>query len=881
MISGNTIALESLGGHRVLRTLELLRGQSLTVAIDGATIAPTDALPEVMAGTQVGLRLGIPGRVARTDGSFMYPVALRAADLNGATGEALSDAVTRASLGRLMTLVDAGWCEDLPDGRRLRVLGVTARSDEEYRAVLSSLATRRALQDGTVIADIAVGGSTTIAPTITETGTHRLASGEVGILTPVTHGELAGLGVLLDSLSDARDPRTARSVYDIRAHDEQTNNVRDRYNRGATTEDMTRFLTSAGWVESGEGEAGRLFSREAEHGELLEESRAFAHASDVGNGAVARAFDLCLESPPRADITSPEYLAQYLVDEGHVAVTAEVFTRHGARAEIESQQETTKVISDFVTEVRAARSASDRSRPLAFSYVLEGEPAGPVYIDAGGRVRYWDSQSASRLMIAAAQLGTSFTSKDGTAGFRPTHQLPPTVVQGVFETLKGYGALPPLHYVGREPVLTREGRVVSKPGYDMASKAFVTLPHRDRTRWAREYAVPEKPTLAEAQAAFEMLDDELLWDFNFATPGDRARAMVYLLTCVGRPLLNGSPLFLANAADRGAGKSYLLLIGRLLATGTPAATSFRVGGFNDDETEKRLVALLMAGGRFLHCDEVPRGAKLSGLIVTELPTALDGEQERRKLGSNDAVKQTGVIATMAGNNVELGGDYNRRVIEVRLGSFGAGSPIARTEYRHPSLPKYIAENRPMLVAAAHTVLLYGLQNPVDTPGYGFSHNWAATILGALTHVTNEGGVPVHEAAMEGFFEKVDEDDELGEEWGPILEYLWERRGETRRTAADIRQDARSPLQGQQRPNLPTSLALINPMLPETAQATAWGKSMKAVLGTGIPYRGTRYVLQAVQKAASSKKSNFYFITASVEGERRIPGRAAEPEGAAA
>lgn len=878
MNAGTTNTLESLDYLRLLRKLERLREQGLSVAVDGATVAPTDALPEVTAESEVGLRLGIQGRVACTDGTFNYPVALRAADVVRADGEALSDAIERASLRRLMSLVDAGWCEDLPDGRRLRLLGVTARSDAEFTTVLRSLATRRALQDDTVIADILVGGYATIAPTASGAGTHRLASGEEGMLTPVTHGELAGLGVLLDSISDVRDSRTARSVYDIRAHDEQTNDVRDRYNRAASTDDMVRFLTDAGWVESGEGEVGRLFARGAEHGELLEEARAFARGFDVSDGTVARAFDLCLQCPPSVGITSPEDLAQYLVDEGHVAVTAEVFTRHGVRAEVDVKQDTTKVISDFVTEIRAARSSTDRSRPLAFSYVLEGDPAGPVYIDTEGRVRYWDSQSVSRLMIAAAQLGSSVTSKDGTTGFRPSHQLPPTIVQGVFETLKGYGVLPPLHYVGREPVLTREGRVVSKPGYDMAAKAFVTLPHRDRTRWARRYKVPEKPTLAAAQAAFEMLDEELLWDFNFATPGDRARAMVYLLTCVGRPLLNGSPLFLANAADRGAGKSYLLLIGRLLATGRPTATSFRVGGFNDDETEKRLVALLMAGGRFLHCDEVPRGAKLSGLIVTELPTAIDGEQERRKLGSNDAVKQTGVIATMAGNNVELGGDYNRRVVEIRLGSFETGSPIARSDYRHPSLPTYIAENRPALVAAAHTVLLYGLQNPVETPGYGFSHNWAATILGALTHVTNEAGVSVHEAAMQGFFEKVDEDDELGEEWGPILEYLWERRGESRRTAAEVRQDAKNPLPGQQRPDLPASLALINQMLSETAQATGWGKAMKAVLGTGIPYRGTRYVLQAVEKAASSKKSNMYFITATgSDGERRIPGRAADSE----
>jgi hypothetical protein len=47
---------------------------------------------------------------------------------------------------------------------------------------------------------------------------------------------------------------------------------------------------------------------------------------------------------------------------------------------------------------------------------------------------------------------------------------------------------------------------------------------------------------------------ELQVDFPWKGRGDSARHLMYLLTCVARPILNASPFFVAAGAEAGTGK---------------------------------------------------------------------------------------------------------------------------------------------------------------------------------------------------------------------------------------------------------------------------------------------------------------------------------------
>ena len=120
-------------------------------------------------------------------------------------------------------------------------------------------------------------------------------------------------------------------------------------------------------------------------------------------------------------------------------------------------------------------------------------------------------------------------------------------------------------------------------GYDPATGMFGVFD-------AREFAVPAKPTLAQAEATPGLLKG-LLTEFSFGSDTDLAAALVAMLTAVVRPSLAHAPMFHARAHMVGSGKSYLCELITAFATpqrGTP--TTFPG---DDEECRKLLLAELL------------------------------------------------------------------------------------------------------------------------------------------------------------------------------------------------------------------------------------------------------------------------------------------------
>ncbi|MCY7288484.1 MAG: hypothetical protein LH624_09615, partial [Cryobacterium sp.] len=427
----------------------------------------------------------------------------------------------------------------------------------------------------------------------------------------------------------------------------------------------------------------------------------------------------------------------------------------------------------------------------------------------GDQIRWVRAAESVRLLLAAAQPAVIKNDPErGDYVHEYRHTVENPIVDGVLSALSSPGVLSPLEQIAFEPVLTRTGRIVRQPGYDREAHVFLMLPHRDRAKWANHYRVSERPTKSDAQAAYELLTTELQSSFAFHADTDRARHFAYLLTCVGRNLMSGSIGFAAIAQDAGTGKSMSLLVGRMLGQGHPGSTTFTVGGFADEETRKQLAAMLRDSGRHLLCDEVPRGSTVRGKTLTETITAVDGEGSIRLLGGNDSVPLSGIIVSLAGNNFELGGDLSRRFMPFRFSFAQGGSVIRRTDYRHPDLLKYIQSNRPTLLAAAHTILLYGLQNEPTVPiqSLGFSHDWAHTVLGAMSHLdTSEGNLA--DVALKGWFESVADGDETSELWSEVVAHWWWQHGDKYKTAAQLYRAINVKHPGQERPTLPDALMI--------------------------------------------------------------------------
>ncbi|GAB3121099.1 hypothetical protein [Glaciibacter psychrotolerans] len=815
---------------------------------------------------QMGLRGAIPTGTEHT-----YPLTITIP----AQSDAFDSAIAMASCEKVFKRLRTGWVESSSNGMLQAYAGVTLSTPEAYQQLISSLPAVTATQSSVPLAQLTFGNAVIVAPT----AGFALADGDRGRLTPLSPQELLGVGVVLDVASDTRTALVRG--YDTREHDDQTNGIRDRFNRRTTSLEMRQWALDAGWQETSSGATSHDYRRDNLIARLPHGLSTFLQL-DADSGKlteVLRPFDLYAKAQAKARAKpeeTAEELATRLVEEGHVTTKTELFAARGRAVQVNRNQPTLAVITQFADSIKSAVLNTDGGMPLAFATQTDGVVEGIISVAPSGSVRRWNERNGTGLLIAAAQLVRTREGKNGPS-VEYDHSVPPSIVSGTLEALQGPGMLPPVEHVATEPVLTPEGRIARHPGYNRAAKAVITMPHRDRSRWLRDYVVPDNPSKQDAQAAYDFLRTELLESFPFATPVDQARAFAYLLTCVGRPLLNGSIGFLATAPDRGSGKSYLLMIGRLLAQGHVHATSYKVGGWADDETQKALVSLILSGGRFFHCDEVPRGAEVKGTTLTGALSAVDGEVKHRILQGNDMATLKNVIITAAGNQVELGGDTNRRFLTIRIQRPPAGTASDQTVYRHPNLYAYVLKNRPQLLAAAHTVLLHGLQNKATQrviPGMKFSHNWAGQILGAMSHLTHSNGRELAEFALTGWDAEVAEQDDLGTEWGELLAAIWKHSSGHPRPAAELFKISKIGAEDE-RPLLPSELAFTGGT--ETQIAVKWGNELRKILNTSVPFEGVTYRMTVPNRAEKSKKSKQYVVEAfDASGRALIPGRPIAP-----
>lgn len=830
-----------------------------------ATINGEDAVDPaaLRSDSTLGIKLGAIGTFEDAGGRRLYPIVVNLPGEGHSAHDALTSAVEKTGTGDLLSRIDEGWTEGGPSGVVRYLLALTAMDDGDFSRIIQSLPNRVATVDGEVIAELEYSGVTVVAPTSVEGGARRAhRGGRVGIPDNVTASHLHGIAAIIDELADGFDSMST-TVYDIREHDPRTNAVRDRWNRITPLEDVQRLITDLGWTLDSDASTSSAFvyHRGAETWWLDRSSRAFSHLlGSTSTQGVVRAFDLLIDHRSHPTATTPEELADRLVELGQISIEVQVLAARGDRPWIDkARMQSDALIGKYADAIRKARSRSDAELPLAFARTARGRFDAVVSVSpTGDQTRWVGAATSVRLLLAAAQpavIKNDPETGDYVQEFRHTVENP--IVEGVLSSLSTPGALAPLEHVAFEPVLTRDGRIVSQPGYDREARAFLMLPHRDRAKWAKHYQVPENPSKGDAQAAYEFLTTELQTDFLFATETDRARHFAYLLTCVARNLMSGSIGFAAVAQDAGTGKSLSLLAGRMLGQGHPGSTTFTVGGFADEETRKQLAAMLRDGGRHLHCDEVPRGATVRGKTLTETITAVDGEGAIRLLGGNDSVPLSGIIVSLAGNNFELGGDLGRRFMPFRFAYTQGGSVIARTEYRHRDLLKYIQTNRPVLLAAAHTIVLHGLQNEPSTPiqSLGFSHDWAPIVLGAMSHLDTPDGI-LSDLAMNGWFDSVSNGDETSEMWSEVAAHWWWQHGDKYKTAAELYRAINIKHPGQQRPSLPDAL-IIPGGESEAFQTRRTTKALQGVVGmliTGSDGNRYRIVKEPLIKGRTTRYS---------------------------
>jgi hypothetical protein len=318
----------------------------------------------------------------------------------------------------------------------------------------------------------------------------------------------------------------------------------------------------------------------------------------------------------------------------------------------------------------------------------------------------------------------------------------------------GRWKLPVLAGIINGPTLRPDGSLLLRPGYDSstgllfdpAGTSFPVLRHRP----AREHA-------EKALAALK----DLISTFPFVEAADRSVALSSILTACIRRSLRTAPMHAFTAPTAGTGKSKLVDLASVIATGREAGVISQ--GRTAEEFEKRLGALLLASEGVIAIDncESPLGGEFLCSMLTQqvVRARILGKSEAPELPSN-------ALVTATGNNLVLVGDVTRRAVLCRL-----DAKLERPELRHFDVDPVdrAKRERGRLLAAALTVLrTYHVAGRPERPApLGSFEEWSDWVRGALVWLGEADPIGTMEDLREGD-PRLDELTAVLTEWNAVI-----------------------------------------------------------------------------------------------------------------
>ncbi|MGI4941677.1 MAG: bifunctional DNA primase/polymerase [Janthinobacterium lividum] len=346
---------------------------------------------------------------------------------------------------------------------------------------------------------------------------------------------------------------------------------------------------------------------------------------------------------------------------------------------------------------------------------------------------------------------------------------PPPMVAAVHLSRVGYWKLPPVAGVVTTPTLRPDGSVLTAAGYDVATRLYLVPDPALRLP-----EMPDKPTQADAAAGLASLR-QLLAAFPFVSDTDRAVALSLLVTPVVRGALSVAPLHAIKAHTAGTGKSYLVDLSSAIATGRPCPVV--AAGTNADETEKRLVGLLLSAFPIISLDNC--NGELGGDILCQ---AVERPLIRvRPLGRSDIIEiESRACIFATGNALRVRGDMVRRTVVCALDA-EMERPELR-EFAKDPVDEVLADRGRYVAACLNIVRAYlAAGSPGLLPKLASFGDWSNTVRSALVWLGEKDPCASMESARE-------DDPELTEMREVLA--LWQQHvGTDGRTARDIAEEA--------------------------------------------------------------------------------------------
>ena len=273
---------------------------------------------------------------------------------------------------------------------------------------------------------------------------------------------------------------------------------------------------------------------------------------------------------------------------------------------------------------------------------------------------------------------------------------PPNLLVRMALTRGRRWAYPHVSGIITTPTLRPDGSLLSTPGYDPPSELYL-LPSLQLP------PIVERPTRQDALAALAKLKD-LFCEFSFRDKGkdglekklNCSVSVSALLTALLRGSLPTAPIYLIRADTPGTGKSHLVDVIAMVATGQycPVITASK----GIEETEKRLGSVLLGAIPIFSLDNCTYDLEGELLCqLTERPVV-----NVRILGRSEMPPcecRSTVFAT--GNNITFRGDMVRRGLVCNLEALDE-RPELRV-FQKDAL-EVAADNRGTYVAAALTIV---------------------------------------------------------------------------------------------------------------------------------------------------------------------------------
>jgi putative DNA primase/helicase len=208
------------------------------------------------------------------------------------------------------------------------------------------------------------------------------------------------------------------------------------------------------------------------------------------------------------------------------------------------------------------------------------------------------------------------------------------------------------------PTMRPDGSLLTQPGYDRQTRLWykssgeVKLP-----------SIPERPTKEDAQRALELLKG-LLKGFPFDGQVSQSVALAAMFTTALRGVLRIAPIFAVIAPDPRTGKTFLVNLLCVLATGHRPVPS--AGSRDSNELEKRIETAALSGRAVMHLNNLQNGMVVESERLSELCT--EGQVYIRTLGRHEEglCDCRGTTIFLNGNNIVMAADLVPRTAVCRL-----------------------------------------------------------------------------------------------------------------------------------------------------------------------------------------------------------------------